>query len=82
MKALTLAAALLTFAAAAPVFAADAQPATETVAQSASMSANMSMQEAQTTQPAAKSRAQVYQELLQAEKSGELQRLNSTLYAN
>jgi ABC-type phosphate transport system substrate-binding protein len=82
MKALTLAAALVTMVAAAPVFAADAQPGTETVAQSASMSGNMSMSEAQTVQPAAKSRAQVYQELLQAEKSGELQRLNSTLYAN
>jgi hypothetical protein len=82
MKILTIAAALTALIAAAPVFAADAQPATDTVAQNTSLSTTAPAPGVQVAASAGKTRAEVYQELLQAEKSGEMQRLNSTLYAN
>lgn len=88
MKALTLAAALITATtvtavlAPASAFAADAQSATDSTPQTTMMAANTSAPSMQSAEPAGKTRAEVYQELLRAEKSGEMQRLNSTLYAN
>lgn len=88
MKALIFAAALSSMMAVTPVFAADAQAAAETMTsppvavQTAAVTNDASMQSMQAAEPHAKSRAEVYQELIRAEKSGQMQLLNSTLYAN
>lgn len=87
MKNLTLIAALTACAAllsAGPAFAADAAPTaqttgTDTVAMSAAPASAKSMPVDQTV---GKTRAEVYQELIRSEQSGEMQRLDSTLYAN
>lgn len=88
MKALIFAFAVSSMIAAAPVFAADAQSATDpmasppAMAQAGAVPIDASRQSMSAVEPQAKTRAEVYQELVRAEKSGQMQLLNSTLYAN
>jgi hypothetical protein len=87
MKSLTLIAAMTALTgllSASSAFAADAatsapSASSEMVAMSDAVVPAPAMQ---FEQNAGKTRAEVYQELIHSEKSGEYQRLNSTLYAN
>ena len=62
---------------AAPSFAANVDVSSSSVAQTAS-----APQPAASTQVYGKTRAEVYQELVTAEKSGQLAHLNATIYAD